>query len=177
MWSPIILGITNICDLLWVGTNVSHSYYIRRNPYIFYQKRLCCSFLLSLALLCLYCLGAAKKNQINHAPMCNFHSLSTYLVRTNFKIYFPRQLGHSYFLFPRVFMFFFHWNSLGPVEISYGFGGDQNECFSLIEHLTFQLNSFSQKLVHTKNWLSATRKELTIPNNFSSSLNSICMRI
>jgi hypothetical protein len=32
---------------------------------------------------------------------------------------------------------------LGPVEISYGLGGYQNECFSFIEQLAFQLNSFS----------------------------------
>jgi hypothetical protein len=29
-----LLGITNICDLLWVGTNVSHKYYVCRIPYI-----------------------------------------------------------------------------------------------------------------------------------------------
>jgi hypothetical protein len=62
------------------------------------------------------------------------------------------------FLFPHVFCDFFCWNSLGPIEILYGLGGYQNEWFSLIEQLTFQLNSFSQKLVPTQNWLGAFQR-------------------
>ncbi len=56
--------------------------------------------------------GRGKKNQMKCAPMSDFKSLSTYVDCTNFKSYFPRQLGHSYFLFLRVFITFFietHW--------------------------------------------------------------------
>ncbi len=95
--------------------------------------------------------GRGQKNQINRAPMSDFHSLSTYVDRINFKSYFPRQLGHSYFLFPRVFYDFFSLKLIGPRRNLVWFGGYQNECFSLIEQLTFQLYSFSQKLVPTQN--------------------------
>jgi hypothetical protein len=37
---------------------------------------------------------APPKKKINHAPMSDFHSLSTYVDSTKFKSYFPRQLHH-----------------------------------------------------------------------------------
>ncbi len=93
----------------------------------------------------------AKKNQMKRAPMSNFHSLSTYVDCTNFKSYFPRLLGHSYFLFPHVFYDFFHWNSLGPVEISYGLGGTKMSDYHSLSNLLFNWipfhkNQFPQKI-------------------------------
>jgi hypothetical protein len=59
-------------------------------------------------------LGAAKINQMRRAPMSDVHSLSTYVDCTNFKSYFPRQMGHSYFL-SRVFFYdFFIETHLAP---------------------------------------------------------------
>jgi hypothetical protein len=40
---------------------------------------------------------------------------------------------------------FFHWRAHWALLNLVWFGGYQNECFSLIEQLTFQVNSFSQK--------------------------------
>ena len=95
--------------------------------------------------------GRSQKNQMKLAPMSNFHSLSAYVDGTNFKSYFPGQLGHSYFLFPRVFYDFFSLKLIGPRRNLVWFGRNQNECISLIEQVTFQLNSYSQKLVPTQN--------------------------
>ncbi len=121
--------------------------------------------------------GAAKKNQMKRAPMSNFHSLSTYVDHTNFKSYFPRQLGH--FFCSHVFFMFFLLKLIRPHRNLVWFGGYQNECFSLIEQLTFQLNSFSQKSCSYTKFTQciSAHKELTIPGHFSSSLNLICMWI
>ncbi len=95
--------------------------------------------------------GQGRFNQINRSPMSNFHSLSTYVDHTNFKSYFPRQLGHFYFLFLCVFYDFFHWNSLGPIEISYGMGVTKMSVFHLLSNLLFNWipfhkNQFLQKI-------------------------------
>ncbi len=119
--------------------------------------------------------GCGQKNQMKRVPMSDFHSLSTYVDHTNYKSCFPRQLRHSYFLSSHVFYDFFHWNSLGPVEIWYGLGGTKISVFHSLSNLLFNWipfhkNQFLQKIAHC----ISTRKELTIPNHFSSSLNSIC---
>jgi hypothetical protein len=69
--------------------------------------------------------------------MSIFQSLSTYKESTHFKSYFPRWLEHSYYLLLRVFLWFFHWNSLGPVEILYGLGGTKMSVFHLLSNLLF----------------------------------------
>ncbi len=122
--------------------------------------------------------GRGQKNRLNRAPMSNFHSLSTYVDHTNYKSYFPRQLGHSYFVFPHVFYDFFHWNSLGPVEILNGLGGTKMSVFHSLSNLLFNWIPFHKIGSYTKlTQCILTRMELRIPNHFSSSLSLICTQI
>jgi hypothetical protein len=97
-------------------------------------------------------------------------SLTFYICRPyKLQSYFPRWLGHSYFFFPTCFLWFFSLKLIGPRRNLVWFGGYQNECFSLIEQLTFLFTKIDS---YTKLTQCISKGiELTIPNHFSSSLN------
>ncbi len=111
--------------------------------------------------------------------MSNCHSLSTYVDRTNFKKLFSETIGTFLFFVPACFLcFFFHWNSLGPIEILYGLGGTKMSVFLSLCNLLFNRIPFHKNwFLHKIDSVISTLKELTISNHFSSSLNLICTRI